>query len=86
MERRARQAWINVTPPDEARGELAAAYGRVSDRGDVSNILQVQSMDPQSLVHHHALYRRLMFGPSPLSRTQRESIAVVVSAINACHY
>jgi alkylhydroperoxidase family enzyme len=35
---------------------------------------------------HHALYRTLMFGPSPLSRSEREAIAVEVSRTNECHY
>lgn len=32
------------------------------------------------------LYRAIMFGPSPLSRRQREMMATVVSASNGCHY
>jgi len=27
-----------------------------------------------------------MYGPSDLSRAEREMIAVVVSPVNACHY
>ena len=36
--------------------------------------------------HHFDLYRELMRGPGPLSRIQREMIAVVVSALNHCRY
>jgi hypothetical protein len=32
------------------------------------------------------LYRAIMFGPSELSRTERELLAVVVSCANDCHY
>jgi alkylhydroperoxidase family enzyme len=32
------------------------------------------------------LYGSIMFGPSPLSRAQREMIAVVTSTVNDCHY
>ena len=32
------------------------------------------------------LYREIMFGPSELSRAERELVAVVVSAANNCHY
>jgi alkylhydroperoxidase family enzyme len=32
------------------------------------------------------LYSTIMFGDSPLSRTQREMIAVVTSQVNECHY
>jgi len=35
---------------------------------------------------HVGLYRTIMFGESPLSRSERETIAVVVSAANDCHY
>jgi alkylhydroperoxidase family enzyme len=35
---------------------------------------------------HVALYRLIMFGQSGLSRTEREAIAVAVSAANGCHY
>jgi alkylhydroperoxidase/carboxymuconolactone decarboxylase family protein YurZ len=33
-----------------------------------------------------ALYREIMFGPSGLSRQERELLAVVVSAANSCGY
>jgi alkylhydroperoxidase/carboxymuconolactone decarboxylase family protein YurZ len=33
-----------------------------------------------------ALYREIMFGPSGLSRQERELLAVVVSAANSCRY
>jgi AhpD family alkylhydroperoxidase len=32
------------------------------------------------------LYRTVMFGPSELTRVEREAIAVKVSAVNGCHY
>jgi alkylhydroperoxidase family enzyme len=32
------------------------------------------------------LYSSIMFGPSPLTRAQREMIAVVTSTVNQCHY
>mgnify|MGYP000682893523 CR=1 FL=1 len=38
------------------------------------------------LLDHYALYRTSMFGPSPLTRVEREAIAVVVSATNDCFY
>ncbi|MEM8862322.1 MAG: carboxymuconolactone decarboxylase family protein [Chloroflexota bacterium] len=31
-------------------------------------------------------YGTLMFGPSPLSRSQREMLATVVSVVNHCVY
>lgn len=80
-------AWIRVIPPSDVIGELAEQYSRMKDaNGDVANILNVHSLNPAALRTHYDLYRALMFGPSELSRAQRESVAVVVSVINRCHY
>jgi uncharacterized peroxidase-related enzyme len=80
-------AWIRVIPPAEATGELAEQYSRMKDAdGNVANILTVHSLNPAALRTHYDLYRAVMFGPSDLSRAQRECIAVVVSVTNRCHY
>ena len=80
-------AWIRVIPPAEATGELAEQYSRMKDAdGEVANILTVHSLNPAALQTHYDLYRAVMFGPSELTRAQRESIAVVVSVTNRCHY
>jgi uncharacterized peroxidase-related enzyme len=80
-------AWINVIDETDATGELKEAYGRVSAaRGRVANILKVHSVSPEAMTAHLDLDRRLMFGPSDLSRREREAIAVAVSSANACHY
>jgi alkylhydroperoxidase family enzyme len=52
----------------------------------LAGVLAVQAGDPELLRTHVAFYRHLMFGPSPLSRRERELIAVAVSAENRCHY
>lgn len=79
--------WIRVIPPAEATDELAEQYSRMKDAdGNVANILTVHSLNPAALRTHFDLYRAVMFGSSGLSRAQRESIAVVVSVINQCHY
>jgi alkylhydroperoxidase family enzyme len=81
-------AWIGTIDEDAASGELADAYAASADAstGRVAHIMKVHSLSPRSLLHHRALYRTLMFGPSPLKRYQREMIATVVSALNRCHY
>lgn len=79
-------AAIRTIPPSEADGELAKAYRRVAGRGEPAHVYQVQSLHPASMVDHGRLYRTLMFGESPLSRTRRELVATVVSHDNACHY
>lgn len=52
----------------------------------LANILASHSLNPDALDAHLALYGTLMFGESPLTRTEREAIAVAVSAANDCHY
>jgi uncharacterized peroxidase-related enzyme len=81
-------AWIRTVDEQKASGEVAAAYAQATSpaTGQVANILKVHSLNPRSLLAHRTLYRTLMFGPSPLQRYQREMIAVVVSALNGCHY
>ncbi len=57
-----------------------------ADSGRLANILASHSLNPAALDAHLRLYRTIMFGPSPLSRAEREAIAVAVSAANECHY
>jgi alkylhydroperoxidase family enzyme len=52
----------------------------------VDNIERIHSVSPGIRQRHVDLYLDLMRRPGPLSRTQREMIAVVVSAENECHY
>lgn len=78
---------IATVPPERADGELAETYTAIGlFRGGEAHILESQSLHPAALLHHHRLYRTLVFGPSPLSRAERELIAVVVSAANDCFY
>ena len=80
-------SWIQEIEADEADGKLAETYGAlIEQRGKVSNILQVHSLNPEALGNHLELYMTLMFGKSGLSRAEREAVAVVVSANNDCQY
>lgn len=81
-----RRAWIPVTGVQEADGDLADAYRRAGAGEGAANVVAVHSLHPRALEDHVALYRTLMFGPSPLSRREREAVAVVVSALNDCFY
>lgn len=56
---------------------------RVSDS---DHILRVHGVHSRVMKLHYNLYLELMHRPSPLSRQQREMIAVTVSTINGCHY
>jgi len=83
-----RRAWINVIPEDKAAGLLKELYDQEwgQEEQGVDNILAVHSLNPPTLRAHADLYHTVMHGKSPLSRTEREMVAVVVSAINHCHY
>jgi alkylhydroperoxidase family enzyme len=52
----------------------------------MDHVLASHSLNPEALEAHLALYRTIMFGPSGLSRAEREAMAVCVSAANNCHY
>ena len=82
-----RPAGIQVIDPSDAKDKLAQVYESIgAKKGPVANILKVQSLHPEGLQKHSEFYRTIMFGASPLSRAEREAVAVVVSWANACHY
>lgn len=81
-------AWIRTIAPEEASGLLKRIYDEAVGRaGRVFNVLRIQSLRPEVLQAGVGLYEEVMLSPrSPLSRAQREMIAVVVSRANDCHY
>ncbi|KPJ53906.1 peroxidase [candidate division TA06 bacterium DG_24] len=79
--------WISTIDDREATGQLKELYERLKrERGKISNIMRVHSLNPSALHAHIDLYLTLMFGTSGLSREERELIAVIVSAANRCEY
>jgi len=79
-------AYIPYVPPEEAEGLLARLYRRYGGEEGMDNILRIHSLNPASLEGHLRYYAHLMRGPSPLTRLQREMVAVTVSAYNDCFY
>jgi uncharacterized peroxidase-related enzyme len=80
-------AWIKTIEPEEAAGELKDEYDKAVRRaGKVFNILKVQSLNPAALKASMQLYLAAMFGPSGLTRAEREMLATVVSWANDCFY
>jgi len=80
-------AFIKTFDEHEATGALAKIYEAARERaGRVFNILKIQSQNPPALQGMLDLYTAAMKGESPLSRAQREMLAVVVSRANHCHY
>ncbi len=79
--------WIRTVGPTEATGRLGKLYeAAIARAGRVFGIVRIMSLDPAVLESSMGLYRSVMFGRGPLTRAQREMIAVVVSAQNACLY
>ncbi len=80
-------AHIPYVPYEDAEGPLAELYQRYGgSEMRVDNIIRIHSQNPPSMEHHVRLYAHLMRGQSPLSRVQREMIAVTVSSANDCFY
>ena len=80
-------AWIDTPSPDRLPEEVAAEIGDVSERiGFVPNIARLLAVTPRHFVGWWRYFDELMRGPSNLTKTQREMIAVVVSAEARCPY
>ncbi len=79
--------WIRCTDPKKASGRTKEVYDRIlKERGHIANIFLAQSLDPEVLESHLELYVTLMIESGPLSRDEREMIAVIVSAANRSAY
>lgn len=79
--------FIEVIDYEQSEGELREVYEQILQRrGKLAEVHKIQSLNPESIVHHMELYMHLMFGKSPLRRYQREMIAVWVSKKNDCLY
>jgi len=79
--------WIRTVNKDKASGKTKKVYDRImKERGHLANIFIAQGLDPEVLEHHLDLYEILMIDPGPLSREEREMIAVIVSAANRSAY
>ena len=80
-------AYLRLIDESEATGPLKQEYDEAIERaGKVFNIVKAMSLRPAVLRQAMGLYKAVMFGPSDLSRAERELLAVVVSCANDCHY
>ena len=80
-------AWIRVIEEQDAGGMLQDLYNEIIEkRGRVANIMKVHSLNPPSMKAHMDLYLAIMYCSSPLSREEREMVAVSVSSLNNCNY
>ena len=78
---------IRLIEPEDADGALGAEYDAAVGRaGKVFNIVKAMSLSPEVLKQSMEMYRAIMFGPSGLTRAERELLATVTSSANDCHY
>jgi alkylhydroperoxidase family enzyme len=79
--------WIKEIYLEEASGLLKRQLNAAIKRaGRIWNIVQVMSINEMTLKDSIKFYQTVMMGESPLTRSQREMLAVVVSIENNCHY
>lgn len=80
-------AHIEQIPPEKAVGVTKREYeAAVRRAGRVWNIVSIMSQNGPTMRDSMRLYGTLLFAESPLSRSQREMIAVVTSQVNECVY
>lgn len=80
-------AHIEIIDYKKAEGRLKEIYDDIiRKRGKLADVHKIQSLNPETIVAHMDLYISVMFSQSPLSRAQREMLAVVVSVANRCEY
>lgn len=78
---------IVVISPEDAQGLLKQEYDAAMGRaGRIWHIVSLMSQNPVAMQTCMRFYATLMFGSSPLNRSQREMLATVVSATNHCRY
>jgi len=79
--------WIEVISLEDAKRNLKREYEAAIKRaGRIWNIVSIMSQNPRAMKSSMDFYSAIMMGRSPLSRCQREMLAVVVSAGNDCIY
>ncbi len=79
--------YIRQVADDEATGDCKRELDLARKRaGRVWNIVRIMTPNPAVLRASMNLYKAVMYGASPLSRFQRELVAVVVSKANGCVY
>lgn len=71
----------------DATGLLKKLLDSALERaGRIWHIVHVMSVNPRAMDASLKFYGVIMFGASPLSRWQREMLAVVTSKANDCFY
>ena len=80
-------SWIKKKITKKQQDSFKSKYNAALNRSKrVWNIVKCMSIHPEAMKSSMELYKCLMFAPSPLNRSEREMLAVVVSAKNGCFY
>ncbi|HSJ83921.1 MAG TPA: peroxidase-related enzyme [Acidimicrobiia bacterium] len=80
-------AWLAIRSTEELPSEVVDEMGEIADQiGFMPNIARLLAVTPSHFTGWWRYFDELMRGPSGLSKTQREMIAVVVSADGDCPY
>ena len=78
---------LPVPPRESLAPDLQKYFGICDDKiGFLPNVLAAYSWDEKKLRAFSGFYNDLMLDESPLSKLEREMIAVVVSSANRCYY
>ena len=78
---------LETGPQDRLEPEIVDYFGKCEEKlGFVPNVFRAYAFDNAKLKAFILMSDDLMLGDSGLSKTEREMIAVAVSAINHCHY
>jgi alkylhydroperoxidase family enzyme len=79
--------WIETVSPESATGAVKREYDAAIKRaGRIWNIVRAMSPNGAAMRASLAFYVAVMYGPSGLSRVQREALATITSQANDCHY
>ena len=86
-----RKPYISVvrdgSPEARADAALSKAYALVRNGdGSMDNVMTIHSLNPATMESHAAIYMQCMKGASPLSKADREIVAVAASRCNRCTY
>ena len=66
--------------------EYATPVASVDGEGDAAGISAAHTLLPDALFHAFSTYGVLLSPDLPLTRSQHEMIATMVSVTNRCHY
>lgn len=78
-------AWIDVVPSERATGALKELYDKFKvESGPIFTPYEVMTLNGPALQALEAFQHVVRFEESPLTRTQREYIATLVSGLADC--